>query len=266
MRRIIVLLFLMGTLSLVAQNADVRREVRKGNRAYKKDKFDDAQTAYQRALSLDSTYYKALYNQGNAMYRQRNYDDAIKQYSKTLENPNMTKEQRRQVLHNNGNSHLQAGLKDRANGMQHFQQAVENYKQALMLDPKNEDTRYNLAYAQKLLQQEQQQQQGGGGQNNQDKNQDQDNQKQQQQGQGQQNQNQQGQQDQQNNQQEQQGQQEQQNRDQQKQQNKSGQQKSQQQKDAERLLEAVQNNEKKTLKEQQRAAVPVRAGRIEKDW
>ncbi|MBQ4376419.1 MAG: tetratricopeptide repeat protein [Bacteroidales bacterium] len=263
MKRIIVLLFLMGTLSLAAQTADVRREVRKGNRAYKKDKFDEAQTSYQRALTLDSTYYKALYNQGNALYRQKNFDDAARHYGKVLSNPQLTKEQRRQALHNLGNSHLQAGLKDRANGMQHFQQAVDSYKQALLIDPKNEDTRYNLAYAQKLLQQAQQQQQGGGGNNNQDKNQDKNQQNQQ--NQNQQNQDQQNNQNQ-NQQQDQQNNQNQQNQQEQQQRKGENQQKSQQQKDAERLLEAVQNNEKKTLKEQQRAAVPVRAGKIEKDW
>ena len=51
--------------------------------------------------------------------------------------------------------------------MQGLQQAVNCYQEALKLDPKNDNTRYNLAYARRLLLQQQQQQQQQGGQNQQ---------------------------------------------------------------------------------------------------
>ena len=152
-------------------------------------------------------------------------------------------------------------MENREQGMQQFQQAVNAYQEALKLDPKNNDTRYNLAYARRLLQQaQQQQQQGGGGQNNQ--NQDQQKQ-QQQQGQNQ------------NQDQKQQNQQNQQGQSPQDQNQKDGQQRDTQKKpskmdqrkqDAERLLEAVKNNERQTLKDQQKK-VQVATGRhTDKDW
>lgn len=261
MKRLILIVMIVCAATGWAQNQQTRKEVRKGNRAYKNETYDNAQAAYHQALSIDSTYYKAQYNLGNALYRQKQYGEAAQSFGKALMSPDLTKSQRSQVLHNKGNSHLQAGLQDRDNGMEQFQQAVDDYKEALKLNPKNEDTRYNLSYAQKLLAQAQQQQQQGGGNNKQqDQNKD-NNQQQQQQNQDQQNKNKQNKDQQQQNQQQDQ----QQNQNQQQQKKQQGQQDKKKQ-DAERLLEAVKNNERKTMKEQQKAAVPVKSGRIEKDW
>ena len=142
-------------------------------------------------------------------------------------------------------------------GMQHFQQAVQSYQEALKLDPKNDDTRYNLAYARRLLQQAQQQQQNQQGQG---QNQDQNNQN----GQNQQNQ--------QNKDQQNKGNQNQQN------QNQQGDQKDQKdtqkrpnqmehrKQDAERMLEAVKNNERQSLKEQTKKVQAANSHPSDKDW
>ncbi|MBR1793388.1 MAG: tetratricopeptide repeat protein [Bacteroidales bacterium] len=262
MKRFILLLMLTGVIAGWAQSQTPRKEVRKGNRAYNNKAYDNAQAAYHHALSVDSTYYKAQYNLGDALYRQKQYGEAAQAFGKALQSAELSDKQRSQSFHNKGNSHLKTGLQNRENGMEHFQQAVESYKEALKLDPKNEDTRYNLSYAQKLLAQAQQQQQNQQGQGKGD-----DQQQQQQQGNDQQqNQQDQSQQNQNENQQGQSG-------EQQRQDTPNGQQQKQQQgqqdkkkQDAERLLEAVKNNERKTMKEQQKAAVPAKSGRIEKDW
>ena len=224
--------------------------------------FDRAEVDYRRALHHDSTAYRAHYNLGNTLYRQKKYEEAAQHYSRALEHPDLDKKTRSRILHNRGNSNLKAGLQkeNRAEGMDQFQKAVNDYQEALKINPKNDDTRYNLSYAKKLLQQaQQQQQQNGGGQNNQDqkdnkdKNKDGNN--------GQDNQQDQNQQSQQNNNQNQQ--QQKQNRQQQKQQQQRQEQKKQ---DAERLLEAVKNNEKNTMKENAKKLEVAPAGRIEKDW
>lgn len=246
---------------LSRSTSEVRKETRSGNRAYSKKDYEKAETQYRKALSHDSTYYRAHYNMGNSAYRQKKYDEATQHYGKALQNPAMDKKDRSRTLHNMGNSELQAGLADKANGMQHFQNAVNNYQGALKLDPKNQDTKYNLSYAKKMLrqaqQQQQNQQQNGGGQNNQQNKDQQDKQNQNQ------NQNKQDQKkDQQNKNQQNQNPD---NQDQQKkpQDNKPEDQKKQ---DAERLLQAVSNNEKQTLKNQHQKADKVRVGKIEKDW
>ena len=239
------------------------KEVRQGNHAYKKGNFEEAETKYRKALDRDNSYYKSQYNLGNALYKQKRYDEAIPHYEQALQQPSLEKKTQSKVLHNLGNSHLLSGMKDRQNGMQHFQQAVQSYQKALTLDPKNEETRYNLSYAKKLLQQAQQNQ----NQQNQDQ-QNQDQQNQDQQNQDQQNQDQQNQ-DQQNKDQQNKDQQnkDQQKQDQQNQQQRDQQKKQQQKKEqAEQMLKAVENNEKKTMKDQYKKLEVGRPGRIEKDW
>ena len=170
----IILLFLfLLSQTAGAQNSNARKDTRKGNREYKAKHFDRAEVDYRRALHHDSTAYRAHYNLGNTLYRQKKYEEAAQHYSRALEHPDLDKKTRSRILHNRGNSNLKEGLQkeNRAEGMQQFQQAVNDYQEALKINPKNDDTRYNLSYAKKLLQQAQQQQQqnGGGGQNDQDK-------------------------------------------------------------------------------------------------
>lgn len=261
---IMLTLVLLATTATYAQKSraskNVRTDTRAGNRAYKDKHYTDAETAYRKAVSADSTYGKAQYNLGNSLYRQKNYTAAAKHYGKALQDNSLTTKQRSQAFHNRGNSQLQDGLSKRdgqGGGMQQFQEAVKDYQEALKLDPKNQNTKYNLSYAKKLLAQSQQQQQngGGGGQQNQD------NKKQQ----GQQQQ--QSQQDQQNQNDKQQGQQNQQNQQQgQEKQQHSQPQNDQQKKEAERLLNAVNNNEKNTMRKQQRQQESKVDARIEKDW
>ncbi|MCK4747177.1 MAG: tetratricopeptide repeat protein, partial [Bacteroidales bacterium] len=54
------------------------------------------------------------------------------------------------VWHNIGNSLLES---------QQFAQSIEAYKNSLRLNPGDQDTKYNLAYAKKKLQEQEQQQQ-----------------------------------------------------------------------------------------------------------
>lgn len=264
MKRVIImgLMGLMGLMGELQAQAN-RHELRDGNRQYKKEKFDQAEVAYRRSLGSDSTDYRGQYNLANALYRQKKYDDAIRHYDQALLDPALDSSQRSRVLHNKGNSYLKAGMENKEQGMQQFQQAVQSYQEALKLDPKNNNTRYNLAYARHLLkQQQQQQQQQQGGQNNQDQNKDQQNQNNQQNQQDKQNKNQQ----QQNQQQSQQNQndngQEQQEPKSQKQPNSMEQRKQ----DAERMLEAVKNNERATLKEQTKKLQVGNVKHSDKDW
>lgn len=266
----LLLLCLSFTQIAAAQSSTARKETRRGNKEYKQEHFDKAEVNYRRALHDDSTAYRAHYNLGNTLYRQKKYDEAASHYNKALDTPDLNDKTRSKILHNRGNCNLKNGLSkdNRAEGMQQFQQAVNDYQEALKLDPKNNDTRYNLSYAKKLLQQAQQQQQQGGGQD-QNKDQNKDNKDQQ----GNNGQNQQKDQQGQNDQQKQQNQQDQQNqqnqpqnkkdREQQKRQQKQQQQKKQ---DAERLLEAVKNNEKNTMKENAKRVEAATSNKIEKDW
>ncbi|MBO4587826.1 MAG: tetratricopeptide repeat protein [Bacteroidales bacterium] len=247
MKRLIIMTAIaLLPIALQAQNSATRKLLREGNRMYKKEKYDNAETSYRKALSRDTVSSTARYNLGNSLYRKSQktkdeayYDEAIKHYSAAIEDPKINDKNKSHAYHNRGNSHLQKGLLNQEQGQQEFQQAIGDYQEALKIDPKNKDTKYNLSLAKKLLVKNQQQ--GGGGSDNKDQQDKQDKQNQQQQNQ--------------------QDKQDKQQQDQQQQQPSES-----QKKDAERLLKAMENNEKKTMKEQQAKAVQAQSARIEKDW
>ena len=242
-----------------------RHQLRDGNRNYKNEKYDKAEVDYRRALESDSLDFRGQYNLANSLYRQKKYDEAVRHYDQALQLPDLSDKQRWQSLHNKGNAYLKSGMENKEQGMQLFQQAVKSYQDALKVDPKNDDTRYNLAYARRLLQQAQQQQQQQKNQQNGDQNKDQQNKDQQQQ-QGQ-NQNQQQNKDQQNkDQQSQQNQQPQDQNGEQKETRKRPNQMEQRKQDAERMLEAVKNNEKQSLKDQTKKVQAVGSHHSDKDW
>ena len=241
----------LGQEKTVKPTKQQRTETRAGNKAYKHKAYTDAEAAYKKATDTVVPYYKAEYNMGNALYRQKQYDRAAQHYAQALKDPRMNNKQKSQTFHNLGNACLQQGLSMRdgqGGGRELFQQAVQNYQEALKLDPKNQDTKYNLSYAKKMLAQAQSQSGGGGGSGQSENN---DKQQQDKGDQPQQNQPQ-------NNQQqhpkEQQGQ------------RQSQPQKNQKEQDDERLLNAVRNNERNTLREHQKRQESKVDARIEKDW
>lgn len=237
-----------------------RKLLREGNRNYKTEKYDQAELNYRRALEADTTDFRGQYNLAASLYRQEKYDEAAMHYAQALAAPDIDDSRRAKALHNVGNSMVKAGLQNEQQGMQYFQQAVKAYQDALKLDPKNDDTRYNLAYARRLLQQAQQQQQQQGGGSDQQQNQQQNQQQQQGNNQNKDQQQQQNQQQQGN----QQDQQQQQGKEQQ--QKKQAKPQEQRKQDAERMLEAVKNNERQTLKEQSRKEQVSTARHTDKDW
>lgn len=259
MRKTLILLsLLLLQVSIHAQAS--RHQLREGNRQYNKEHYDQAEVAYRRALERDSNDARGHYNLGGALYRQKKYDDAAHHYEQVYAAPKASDRTRADAMHNRGNSLLKAGMESGQQEM--LQEALKSYQEALKLNPKNDDTRYNLALARRLLQQmqqqQQQQQQQGGGQNN-----DQQQDKQQNQS-GNDNKDQQDQQK--NNQQNQQNQQEDQRQEQGQQQANLHQNDNTKKRDAERMLEAMKNNERQTLREVNRNNANARGGKKDKDW
>jgi len=161
MKQVIILYLSIFCVNLSFAQSE-RKYIREGNTNYTKDKYSNASVAYNKALSADSNSFVAKFNTGAASYKQKDYKDALKKYE-TLANQNVSKEEKAKVYHNLGNVHLQN--KD-------YGKSVQAYKQALKNNPTDEDTRYNLAYAQKMLQSQQNQQNKG--QDNKEKDKDKD--------------------------------------------------------------------------------------------
>lgn len=135
-------IFSLVLFALNANGQAVDRSIRKGNEAYRKGDATTAIANYERAKADR----RGAFNLGNAYYRQdsvRDAQSAFEAASSLSKNPN---EQAR-AFHNLGNTWLK---------QQKWQEAVNAYKQALKRAPDDEDTRYNLAYAQKKLAEEKQ--------------------------------------------------------------------------------------------------------------
>ncbi|HKL07619.1 MAG TPA: tetratricopeptide repeat protein [Bacteroidales bacterium] len=244
-----ILFIILALLALNTFAQQERKYIRKGNKAFENGNFDDSEIFYRKAIDKKDDSYSATFNIGDALYKQEKYDDAINQFS-DLTNQELTKEDKAKIYHNLGNSLL---------NHKKIKESIEAYKHALRNNPSDRETKYNLAYAQKLLEQQQNQDQN----QDQDKNQYKDQDKDQNKDQKNQNQDQEQNDDQQN-----QNQKEQDQKDQK--QDKNQQQKQQQpeisQQDAERILQALANDEKKTqqkVKEEKAKAAKVK---VVKDW
>lgn len=132
---------------LLAQN--YREQVLSGNQAYGEEKFDAAEIAYRQALEGERDQpLEANFNLGNALYKQGRYAEASQSFQRVL---GQTDDARIQALtwHNLGNIAVQE---------KKYQEAVEAYQKALLKNPKDNQTRYNLAKAMKMLEQQQQEQ------------------------------------------------------------------------------------------------------------
>lgn len=241
MRYRILILIVLGLLAsgLYAQNA--KKYVRKGNKEFEKGEYSEAEVQYRKALDKNPNSYKGKFNLGDAMYQQDNVEESGKLFNE-LTAANVSPEVKAKSFYNLGNTMMKA---------KKYKEAVEAFKQSLKLDPTDYNAKYNLEYARKkMIQQQQQQKQN----QNKNKNKDKDKNKKQNQDKNKQDQKnkEKNKQDQNKKQDQQKDQQKQQQKDQQ---NKQDQQKQQQQqqkqqiskKDAARMLQALKNDEKKTL-------------------
>ncbi len=146
-----------------------RKEVRAGNRQFKKGNWQNADIEYRKALVKDSLSLAANYNLAGALYRENNFDEAGKSLEK-LKDVAPASEYAADYFYNLGNIAVQK--KD-------WKAAVDAYKQSLLQNPGDLDAKENYAYAKQMLKNEEQQGGGGGNdqqQNNQDQQQNQDNQ------------------------------------------------------------------------------------------
>lgn len=163
----------------------VHADIRKGNSYYDKGEHDRALERYRSAGQRDSASAVPRFNAGDALYKLGKYQEGAQEFLKAASSS--TDSVSALSYYNLGNAAFKSG-DPRA--------AAEAYKRSLLIRPNDEDAKYNLEYAMRVLKQEQQQQKDQQDKNQQDKNQ-QDEQQQQQNQEQQQNQDQNQQQDQQ---------------------------------------------------------------------
>lgn len=157
--RIILLLtgiFILSSFHATGQNE--KKYIRQGNSKYSDEKFSDSEILYRKAIDSDKLSGDAIFNLGDALYKQNKFEEAGKQF---MDNAQKTKvdDKKADSYYNLGNSLLKADK---------LKESISAYKNSLKLNPDNPEAKYNLAYAQDLLRmQEQQQQQHQQGDNKQ---------------------------------------------------------------------------------------------------
>ncbi len=137
----------------------IKSDVRRAGKLYKKGNYAAASAEYRRAMLKDSLYAKASFGLANSAYQERHYDQAKSYLERLARNEQLPQRQQADVLHNLGNVAMKQ--KD-------YRAAVEAYEEALIRNPQNEGTRYNLVLAQRLLKQQEQQKDNKQQQNKQD--------------------------------------------------------------------------------------------------
>jgi tetratricopeptide (TPR) repeat protein len=232
-RKYRILFFLLPLLTLPAWGQkEVRDLTRSGNKSYRSQDYSKAEIDYRKALEQSKSDPTATFDLANVLYRTDRGEEAGQLYQSLAQRMTLlSPDQAADVAHNAGNTAFKA---------KQLEQAIEYYKESLRRRPGDDETRYNLALAQKLLEQ----QQGGGGQD-QNKDQEQDQQK-----------------DQQDQQQDQK--QDQQNDQQQQQQPQQPKEDQMSQQTAERILKALQNDEQETRRKLEQAKEKGKSRR--KNW
>ena len=141
-------LLLLMAVTASAQKAE-RDFIRKGNRFFKDSVYVDAEVNYRKALETNPQSTVSMFNLGNTLAQQNKLQEAMEQYVAATK-IEKDKNDLAQIYHNMGV--IFQSQKD-------YGKAVEAYKQSLRNNPKDDETRYNLALAQKMLKDQQQNQQ-----------------------------------------------------------------------------------------------------------
>jgi tetratricopeptide (TPR) repeat protein len=241
-------LVVLGLLIMLSGYAQKEKMVlRDGNNAYFGGKPMEAANHYKNSLKEKQDYYKANFNLGDAYYKTA---DLIKTGKLKTPNPKMTPDSAANIVYDQAAQQFEVVAKSVSHAdtiqkawhnygnaklmQRNYEDAILGYKKALKLNPKDEDTRYNLAYAQKKLAEQQK---------NQNKNDKKDQQKQDQK-------------------QDQKDKQEQ-KKEQQKQEEQQPQMSKEQ---AEKMLNALKNDEKKMQALRKKKGDPGQKIKVEKDW
>jgi len=248
MKRLLILLFMISSGLLFGQ--EERKYIRDGYKAYMNNDFENAEIDFRKAEDANDKSYIARYNTSTALYQQKKLEESGERFGELLQETEDPGEQAK-LLHNMGNVLMDG---------QQYDKAADLYKKSLKLNPSDEDTRYNLAYALQKLQEQQQQQQQNQDQKNNQQNQDQENKEQQQEKQDQE------QKDQEQQQQQNQEQQQQQNQEQQQQQQQEAQKQEMNKEEAERLLNAILQKEKEVKEEVDKKKAAAAKIKTDKDW
>ncbi len=131
-----VLLMFISMGSIMSQQNEYESLIKKGNNSFE-DNTALSEQNYRKAISYSPEFVKGQYNFSNNLYKNEYYDEALlnqleaAKYAKTRADKHL-------IFHNIGNILMKKKM---------CKEAVEAYKNALKNNPKDDESRYNLALA-----------------------------------------------------------------------------------------------------------------------
>lgn len=154
-----ILIFITSLLVSVDAVAQVdKKDVRRGNRDFKKEDFREAEIDYRKALVKDSMSVAANYNLASTLYREGDYAQAQQTLERVKEVAPMSP----------ASADYYFNLGDAALQQKDYQKAVEAFGESLIRRPDDLQAKENFIYAKKKLQDQQQNQQNQNNDQNQD--------------------------------------------------------------------------------------------------
>ena len=153
-KKVATMLLLLVAMTASAQTD--RQYIREGNKLFRVGQYDKAEVSYRKAVEKNPKNPQAAYNLGNALMAQKKDSAAVQQFEQAtrIESNPLRKAA---AYHNMGvicQTHKMYG------------EAIEAYKNALRLNPNDNETRYNLVLCQRQKKKQDQNQQQN--QNNKD--------------------------------------------------------------------------------------------------
>lgn len=145
MKKVNLIVLLSCFVSLSAQQTKINKESNNltldGNIEYVEDNLIEAEALYRKSISKDSMNLAAKYNLGNSFYSNKLNEEALNQYRLSIKNSN-DKSTLHKSYHNLGNLYMQS---------EDYQNAMDSFKNALLNNPEDDETRYNYVLAKELL-------------------------------------------------------------------------------------------------------------------
>ncbi|NVO09300.1 MAG: tetratricopeptide repeat protein [Bacteroidales bacterium] len=146
MRTLALTLVSIVLTAFLANAQTEKKSIRQGNREFSKNDFTSSEISYRKAIEKNPSSFKANFNLADALYKQDKQEETVKLLD-GLSGANVNDVQKSGVYYNMGNSYLK---------QKKLKESIDSYKKSLRLNPNDNEAKYNLAEAQRMLKQQQQ--------------------------------------------------------------------------------------------------------------
>ena len=148
MKTLMLITAALAVLMLSACASEGPASIQEGNEAFEAQQYEHAQEAYDRALEAMPESPEVTYNSANTLYKQEQFGEAKYKLDVSAETAEPSLSQ--YAAFNAGNSLYMS---------EEYEAAVEAYKQALRLDPADQEAKHNLELALQRIEEQQEQEQ-----------------------------------------------------------------------------------------------------------